>query len=161
MMKDIPGYENLYAVTDDGRVWSYRSGIFLKPAKDKDGYYKVTFSINDIRRTYSIHRLMAYTYLPDYNEELQVNHKNEIKGDNRLENLAMVTAKENTNYGTSRARSVAKRNKSVHCIETNIIYSSISEATRQTGINNGDISRVCNGIRKIAGGCHWQFVESK
>lgn len=48
--------------------------------------------------------------------------------------------------------------KKVLCIETNIIYDSIAEATRKTGIHNSAICLVCNGKRNSAGGFHWQFI---
>ena len=47
-MKDIPGYEEQYAITSCGRVWSYKSKNFLSPKRDKDGYYFVGLSKNGI-----------------------------------------------------------------------------------------------------------------
>ena len=58
-MKDILGYENEYAITEDGQVWSYKSNIFLKPLIDKDGYYKVALSQNSKYKQFFIHRLVA------------------------------------------------------------------------------------------------------
>lgn len=49
--------------------------------------------------------------------------------------------------------------KKVHCIEMDVIYSSITDASKQTGINKGNISSVCNGKMETAGGFHWEFVE--
>ena len=58
-MKDIPGYEGLYAATEDGRIWSYRSKKFLKPSKDRYSYLYVNLYKDGVRKTYRIHRLIA------------------------------------------------------------------------------------------------------
>ena len=53
-----------------------------------------------------------------------------------------------------------QQSKRTLCIETGIIYPSISEAYRQTGISQGNISAVCNGHRKTAGGYHWKYLDN-
>lgn len=75
-----------------------RKGRKLKPATDKDGYLRITLTNNGKRKSYYVHRLVARTYLKDYDEQLQVNHINGIKTDNRVENLEMVTLKENIKH---------------------------------------------------------------
>lgn len=75
-----------------------RKGRKLKPATDKDGYLRITLTNNGKRKSYCVHRLVARAYLKDYNEKLQVNHKNGIKTDNRVENLEMVTLQENIQH---------------------------------------------------------------
>lgn len=72
-----------------------RKGRVLKPATDKDGYYRVVIAYNNVKRTYHAHRLVARAYLPNYSNDLQVNHKNGIKTDNRVDNLEMVSLQEN------------------------------------------------------------------
>lgn len=107
-MKDVEGFEGLYAITEDGRVWSYPKrikyksseytrnwkGRFLKPALGRDGYLLVSLSKTK-STTLRIHRLVAKTYIPNPRMLPQVNHKNGIKTDNRLENLEWVTSQEN------------------------------------------------------------------
>lgn len=75
-----------------------RKGRKLKPATDKDGYLRITLTNNGKRKSYYVHRLVARTYLKDYDEKLQVNHINGIKTDNRVENLEMVTLQENIKH---------------------------------------------------------------
>lgn len=75
-----------------------RKGKKLKPATDKDGYLKITLSNNYKRKSYCVHRLVARAYLKDYDEKLQVNHKNGIKTDNRVENLEMVSLQQNIKH---------------------------------------------------------------
>ena len=159
-MRDITGYEGLYAVTSCGRVWSYRSKRFLKSYKEGHGYLKVDLCKNGERKKKKIHRLVLETYNPCENmEELQANHLDENKENNCLNNLSWMTAKQNCNYGTRNQRSAAARGKKVRCIDTGVIYESTKEAERQTSINQGNISKVCRGIYKSAGGLHWMFEE--
>ena len=75
-----------------------RKGRKLKPATDKDGYLRITLTNNGKRKSYCVHRLVARTFLKEYDDKLQVNHKNGIKNDNRLENLEMVTLQENIKH---------------------------------------------------------------
>lgn len=98
-MKDIPGYEGLYAVTSCGKVWSYRNKKFLKPRANRHGYLIVTLC-NDKHKTYTIHRLVAQTYIPNPENLPQINHKDENKTNNCLQNLEWCDVKYNSNYGT-------------------------------------------------------------
>lgn len=103
-MKDIKGYEKLYAVTEDGKVWSYPKipqnpkGRWMKLNLDHGGYPMLSLSKNRNSKCYSVHRLVAETYLKRKDNSLQVNHKNGNKLDNRVENLEWCTAQENTNH---------------------------------------------------------------
>ena len=159
-MRDIKGYEGLYAVTSCGRVWSYKSKIFLKPFKNKKGYLRVCLSKNGDKKNPYIHRLVMETYCPiEGMNDLQINHCDENKENNCLNNLEWCDAKYNNNYGTRTARSAAARSKAVRCLDDKKLFLSTMEASRQTGINHGNISRCCNGKRKTAGGKRWMFEE--
>lgn len=104
MFKDIKGYEGRYAITSCGKVWSYRSNKFLKPQKDKDGYLVVDLVVNYQRKNYKIHRLVAEAYIPNPENKPQVNHRDENKENNCINNLDWMTGKENCNYGTRNQR---------------------------------------------------------
>ena len=165
-MRDIPGYEGLYAITSCGRVWSYKRKIFLKPCKTKNGYLQVTLSKNGDREQIYVHRVVIETYEPCENmKDLQVNHKSEIKTNNCLNNLEWMTAKENCNYGTRNERAAAtlknnpKISKAVRCLDDKKLYPSAVEIERQTGIKHQNISACCHGKQKSAGGLHWMFEE--
>ena len=149
-MKDVQGYEGLYAITEDGRVWSYRSKKFLKPGKDSGGYLQVQLYNNGKRTFCLIHRLVAAAYLPNPDNLLEVNHRDENKQNNAVSNLEWCDHSYNINYGTRNKRI----SKAVRCIETGVIYNGTREAGRQTGLNQSSISEVCNGKRKTCGGFH-------
>ena len=152
MMKDIKGYEGLYAVTSCGKVWSYKNKIFLKPGKDKSGYLLVTLSKNGDKETKKIHRLVMETYCPiEGMENLECDHIDFDRQNNCLKNLQWLAPEQNNKKH--------KTCKKVLCVETGIIYKSINEAERQTGINQSSISKACRGKLKTAGGYHWKFVE--
>ena len=152
MMKDIKEYEGLYAITSCGKVWSYKKKIFLKPGKDKSGYLQVTLSKNGCKQNKRIHRLVMETYNPiEGMDNLDVDHIDFDCQNNCLKNLQWLAPEQNNKKH--------KTCKKVLCVETGIIYKSINEAERQTGINQSSISKACRGKLKTAGGYHWEFVE--
>ena len=99
-MKDVVGYEGLYAVTSCGKVWSYRNEKFLKPRDNGNGYLFVNLYKNGGYKPKQIHRLVAEAYIPNPDNLPQVNHKDENKANNCLQNLEWCDAKYNSNYGT-------------------------------------------------------------
>lgn len=96
--RPIKGWEGYYTITNDGRVYSIRSGRYLDKGSDKDGYKLVTLSANGIKRTYRIHRLVAETFIENPSNKNEVNHKDFNKQNNWFENLEWVTQKENDDW---------------------------------------------------------------
>ena len=94
VIRDIPGYEGLYSITDDGQVYSIKRKIYMKQQADKDGYLCVNLRKDGRYRRFFIHRLVALTYVENPEGKETVNHINEIKTDNRAENLEWATRKE-------------------------------------------------------------------
>lgn len=93
-MKDIPGYEGLYAATPEGRVWSHPKksnaalkGRFIKSVIYKKGYTYVVLYREGTPKRHMVHRLIALTFIPNPDKLPQVNHLNMIRHDNRIENL--------------------------------------------------------------------------
>lgn len=100
--KDIEGYENLYQVSNLGRVKSLnykRTGKekILKQSKDSKGYFVLNLRINGVTKLFKVHYLVAKTFIPNPENKLEVDHINTIRTDNRVENLKWVTRKENCN----------------------------------------------------------------
>ena len=97
-MIDIKGYEGLYAVTEDGKVWSHRSKKFLRPQLNENGYLKVGLLKDGKYKHYKVHRLVAQAYLDNLRNLADVHHINSDRTDNRIANLKWVSHKENLIY---------------------------------------------------------------
>ena len=149
-MRDIKGYEGLYAVTSCGRVWSYRAKKFLKLRKNRDGYLLVNLYKDGKAKTYMIHRLVAEAYLPNQDNLPQVNHIDEDKSNNALPNLEWCDAAYNINYSKA---------KKIICLETGIIYNSIKEAAKAVDITPQAINSCLAGRTKKSAGLHWAYYD--
>lgn len=71
----------------------------MQPSIDKDGYLFVSLYKGGKLKNYKVHRLIAQTFIESYRDNLEINHKNEIKDDNRVENLEMCDRQYNIDYG--------------------------------------------------------------
>lgn len=92
--------QSLYVVTSDGIVFRKSDGYQYSPTLDHKGYLRLRLPYpkaqsKDGRYPFKVHRLVAMFHLDDYSGNLQVNHKNGIKTDNRVVNLEMVTNSQN------------------------------------------------------------------
>lgn len=95
----IPGYEGLYRVSNLGRVWSIKRKIFIKPNVDPTGYWKVCLTNHNHKwRQYAIHRLVASAFIPNPAGFPAVNHKDECKSNNCVDNLEWCTQAYNNRY---------------------------------------------------------------
>ena len=92
--KIIPEYSN-YIVFKTGKVYSKKSGIFLKPSNDRGGYKKVRLSQNGKQFNVKLHRLVALVFLTNPDNKSEVDHINRQRDDNRVENLKWVSSSEN------------------------------------------------------------------
>lgn len=102
--RQIPGYEGFYEVSSFGRVRNVKSGKILRPGLHHSGYLNCVLSVNGNKNTFVIHRLVAQAFIPNPLGLPQVNHKDEDKTNNNVDNLEWCTAKYNVNYGTIKNR---------------------------------------------------------
>ena len=171
--RDIPNYEGIYQISNLGRVKSLKRprGLkekILKPLITRNGYYQVALNKNSIAKFYKVHRLVWLVFNGQIPENMQVNHINEIKSDNRLDNLNLMTAKENLNYGSRNERSAkkqinGKKSKPVlqFTLEGILIkeYPSINQIERELGFDQGNIVNCCKGRYKTAYNYIWRYKE--
>ncbi len=189
----IEGYENIrdcywISNSDEDKIINRDTEKQLKFGLNKDGYKRVNLMTKNGKQKHcGIHVLKAKAFLfgPNPLGYNVVRHLNDVKTDNRLENLAWGTQSDNMkdcirngkfNYeaaargrtksgkigGTKNgAKNGKKRSKRVRCIETGTIYASACEASRQLGIRQGSISNVCNGKRQTARDLHFEFIDKQ
>lgn len=198
--KDIEGCDGLFQASNEGRIKRVETEIVTKTGvrqtyREKiyqfwvaqDGYARVCLP-RRFHKTILVHKLIAETWIPVPDElkqyigtqSLQVNHKNENKLDNNVENLEWCTAKYNSNYGTRNERmgsklkgrkpsdttieaSVKKNSIKVYQYDTehNLIatYNSASDAARQVdGVYSTNICHCCNGKLRTTGGYIWSHT---
>lgn len=142
-----------YSISDKGNVRNDKTNYILQGGYDRDGYRQVTLSYGGKQYNRRICRLVAIAFLPNPNNLPQVNHKDENKEHDLVDNLEWCTATYNNNYGK---RTQATR-KLVRCVETGKIYDGVRIASREFNIPHQNIGKACrNG--HIAGGYHWQYV---
>ena len=158
--RDIPGYMGVYKISNLGNVRRYGRKHNLR-CMERNGYFVVHLS-NGKAKWFYVHRLVALAFIPNPDALPQINHKNEIKTDNRAENLEWCTAHYNTNYGTRNKR--IQRNRSFPVAQLDIngkivnVFFGISEAQRITGIDRPNICKCLKGKTKTAGGYKWKYA---
>lgn len=164
----VPGYEGLYMVSNKGRVKSlnyHRSGKerMLKGRKLPNGYLQVDLYKGGKMTKYTVHRLVAMAFIPNPKNLPEINHKDEDKSNNCVENLEWCTHQYNLNYGTRISRTVEKTGKPViqRSLDGEFIreWKSMSEIYRQLGFKQGAISMCCSGKRKQCYGFIWRYKE--
>ena len=102
LWRPIPNYEGYYEASNLGRIRSvYRYKRVLKPMISNTGYERVDLFKNRHRKQYSVHRLVAITFIDNPDNKPFVNHRDENKINNCADNLEWVTHVENCRYGTA------------------------------------------------------------
>ena len=145
--KSIPGYEGLYEVSNLGRVRSvercdrFNRKIVSKILKPNyvSGYLRVGMYKNKTFKYYLIHRLVAQAFLPNPDNLPQVNHKDEDKSNNRVDNLEWCDRSYNMNYGTVQQRRIQTNiNNGKYWFLGQEEFVSATAGTAATGVNRTD-----------------------
>lgn len=149
--RDIKGYEGLYQVSNEGMVKSLRNNKILSLFANHKGYLQVYLTKNGEKKGFLVHRLVAKTFIPNPQNLPQVNHKDEDKTNNKVENLEWCTNDYNINYSQS---------KKVYQYTLNNVLVKIWNSTMELGRNGfaqSCISLCCNGKKQKHKGYKWSY----
>lgn len=193
--KDITGYEGLYQVSNTGRVKSLERTVWtgrgyyktlperiLKACKSGNGYLLVALCKDGKDKRHYVHRLVATAFLENPMGYKEINHIDENKQNNCMENLEYCSRLYNANYGTRNQRAGEKlkgrkfseetikkiaesKKKPVYSIDKEsglfTYWESAKEAGEVLGIDPSSIARCCKGKLKSAGGFYWFYADSE
>lgn len=147
--RSIDGYEGLYEVSNTGLIRSLDrfvgnrnriKGKILSIRIEKDGYCSVALSKDGKIKRYKIHRLVAQAFIPNPEGLPQVNHKDENKTNNNVDNLEWCTSKYNINYGSRLNKSLLTKSERGY-IDFNMIGLDRKEYSKIWRSNHKDIMR--------------------
>jgi len=157
--KKIPFTGNKYYASNMGEIKNLKTGKILKPIIHKTtGYHAVTLSYNSKQIKYTIHKLIALTFIPNPENKPAVHHKNGIKVDNRVVNLEWVTTVENTIHSINNRdlnrkdiKLTPEKVKEIKALLTdNISHEGIDRIAEMYGVNYSTIHRI-----KAGTGWYW------
>lgn len=149
---------NRHEVSNYGRVRKSTTKRLIRPGLNTYGYPHFSFKCGDKMKCLTVHRAVAIAFLPNDDNNKQVNHKNGIKTDNRVDNLEWCSASENIKHAHKTGLWKSKREIPVICKETGQTFKSIMEASRHYGFFEGSIRQ---SIKKGYSCYGYHFIKSK
>ena len=165
MWRPVLGYEGIYEINRLGEIRRIKSGRILRGYMGRDGYKRVSLTANGQTKPFLLHRLLAVAYIPNPLNYPCINHKDEDKSNNSLDNLEWCTHRYNLNYGTHNARANESRKKPIsqYSKDGKFIrdWDSVTDLRNETGADITHVSSCCRGKRKSANGYCWQYKNEK
>ena len=160
--KSIAGFEEHYEVSNMGNVRNVVTGRCLSLKKDKDGYLQVGLSASGVCHTKKVHRLVADAFIPNPLNLPTVNHINEIKSDNSIENLEWASYYRQIHHGTrdDRARQAIASEAVIQMdVSGNIVnrYESVRLAAKEMGRKPESLIDCIKGRKKMCAGFFWAY----
>lgn len=173
---DIPRYEGIYKASNKGRIKSLDRNYLDKNNKEytikgkikkfflnKNGYLTVSLSKNGKVKTEYVHYLILSSFTNLRENSMTVNHKDEVKTNNKIENLEWLTNKQNNLYGTKVKRTSDKKFKKRIKIDKETlkvlkVYENIEDLLND-GYKLLNTKMCCMGINKSAHGFVWKYLE--
>lgn len=183
--RDIPGFEGFYQASSTGRIRSIDRTVFVErdrtgktrkqasysytvpgkvlvPIITWDGYKTVGISVSGVTKIMKVHRLVAFTFIPNPLNLPEVNHKDENKLNCSISNLEWCTKSYNANFGTRNIR--FGKNKSKKIVQLKLDgtliaeWDSVKSASESLGIERTGISACLKGRYKSSGGYIWKYA---
>ena len=177
--KDIEGYEGYYQVSNIGRIKSlsrekimpngtlcFTKERILNLNKNINGYMSISLYKNNKRETFRIHRLVAIAFIQNPNNLPDVNHKDENKENNCVDNLEWCDKTYNNNYGTKKQRQIDTRSKNVYQYTLDGVlikkWKSVKEAS-ECGYDYNCIYKCVTNKNNIHKNSYWsyEFLEKE
>lgn len=165
-MKQIPDYPNYY-IDENGNILNIKRNRYIKLQTQKDGYVCASLCKNGVIKRCRVHRLVAQAYIPNPNNYPCINHKDENKSNNNVNNLEWCTYAYNNSYGNSQPTIKAIEARKIPVIQMGLNgeiiaeYESSCDAMRKTGFNQTNISSCCVGKIHTAYGYIWKHKQIK
>jgi hypothetical protein len=162
----ISGYPD-YIVTSEGEIYSrkYKTPRRLKTHINRGGYERVGLCRDGKQKLFLVHDIVAETFIPNPGRKPYVNHKDENKLNNAVDNLEWCTASENNTYGTRLVRIAESKKKKVVQLDFlgNVIqiWESQTDAANALGLNKRNINQCLRGRRKRCGGFGWRYFYNQ
>lgn len=159
--KDIKGYEGVYKISSLGNVKSLKFGKekIMSPRKSGNGHLKVTLFLNNKKENFLIHRLVATHFIPNPNNLPEVNHRDEDKTNNCVDNLEWCDRRYNTNYGNNAPKILLRKPVIQYRLDGYMLrkWDSIKDAIEL--FNAKKITECCQGKRNKSGGFMWRYYD--
>ena len=164
--KDVVGYEGKYMVSNDGLVKSLYRNKIIKGEKTRVGYIRVSLYDKTCAKHVSVHRLVAEAFIPNPNKYTIVNHKDENRANNTVENLEWCTQSYNLNYGSRNIKVSAKSKPVVQMTDEGFIlatYYSAMFAAKMLGVDCSDLYKCLRGELKsdMLYGYRWKYATTQ
>lgn len=164
--KEVYGFDILYEISNLGHVRTkyvknrgYTSEYHdCKPLDNGHGYLRFNWTSNGKHRTVYVHRLVAEYFIDNPNGYPEVNHIDENKTNNTLNNLEWCDRQYNNSYGTKNIRAAKKTRRKIRCNETGIVYDSLKAASEDMEICKTAISNCLNNRSKSSCGYTWSYA---
>ena len=174
--RDVKGFEGLYQVSNMGRMKILahtnkrgykRKGKIMKLSFNAYGYRQVGIFKNGKRYTRRVHRLVAQAFIPNPNNYPIINHKDEVRTNNKVSNLEWCTVEYNNNYGTRNIKGSITKTNGLRCKKVaqldqqgNLIKAWISSADAgRHGYNQSGVSACCRQKKEQYDGYFWVYYS--
>ena len=171
--KDIVGYEGLYQISNRGEVKKLKNNYILKKTLGNRGYYQLSLTKNGDRHTIRIHRLVAEAFIPNPLNLPQINHKDECKTNNYVDNLEWCTQAYNLDYKNGQKRRAKARNyEDISKMRSNKMSKEVAQMdydgtvvavwknayiAEKHGYNQSVINQCCLGKKETHKGYIWEY----